>query len=293
GLTYANMEVNYSSDTLKNGSGNTVPLTGSYNVWAIENVFYYVFDFKFLGGKLAPMITFPTLANGSLTLGSLSNPSLAVSGGGFGLADTWVQPLTLGWSLKRADVYVAYAFTAPTGRYTPGASDNVGSGYWGNNISTGTTVYITKDKGTTANLFTNWETHGSKTTGAGTKATPGDAFTDEWGIGQVLPLKKDFSRLLQLGVVGYDQWQVSDNGGLAAPNVPANLLPYYSAHAIGFQANYLLPAKNLSFFFKFEDEYKAVAHPVGPTIVFGGSWTLRIPKPTSPTPPTPPAPPTS
>ena len=41
---------------------------------------------------------------------------------------------------------------APTGRYTPGASDNVGSGYWGHNLITGSTVYLTKDKGTSADF---------------------------------------------------------------------------------------------------------------------------------------------
>ncbi len=167
----------------------------------------------------------PTVANGSLTLGSLRFPNISLEAGGEGIADTWVQPVTLGWTLKRLDVYAGYAFMAPTGRYSAGASDNVGSGYWGNHFVTGSTFYITKNKGTTANLFTDWEFHGRKATGAGTNITPGQAFTTEWGIGQVLPLKKDFTRLLQLGVIGYDQWQVSNNQGLAAPNLPANLLP--------------------------------------------------------------------
>ena len=282
GISYANMTINYSAGTLKNGNGSSVPLNGSYDVWAIENIFYYVPKIKFLGAKPAFMIVAPTLANGSLTLGSETSPNGVVNAGGFGLADTWVQPVTLGWSLKRADLNAGYAFMAPTGRYSPGASDNVGSGYWGNNIFTGSTLYLTKNKGTTANLFTNWETHGSKTTGQGTNATPGQAFTMEWGFGQALPLKKDYSQLLQLGLIGYDQWQVSDNGGLAAPKIPANRLPYYSVHAIGVQSNFILPAKALNFFFKFEDEYAATARPQGHTIVFGGSYTLRIPKPQPP-----------
>ena len=86
----------------------------------------------------------PTLANGSLTLGSLQFPNVAINAGGFGVADMWGQPVTLGWNLKRADVWVGYAFMAPTGRYTPGASDNVGSRYWGNHFNNGTTVYLTK-----------------------------------------------------------------------------------------------------------------------------------------------------
>ncbi|MFZ1035351.1 MAG: transporter, partial [Candidatus Acidiferrales bacterium] len=149
GFTYANLTINYSADTLKNANGNSVPLTGSYGIWAIENVFFYVPKFKFLGAKLAFMVVV-TPANGSLTLGAINFPNVSLNGGGEGIADTWVQPATLGWNLKRADVYAGYAFMAPTGRYTPGASDNIGSGYWGDHFVTGTTVYLTKNKGTTA-----------------------------------------------------------------------------------------------------------------------------------------------
>jgi hypothetical protein len=70
----------------------------------------------------------------------------------------------------------------------------------------------------------------------------------EWGIGQILPLKKGLSMLLQPGLIGYDQWQVIDNGGLLNPNVPACTVPQYAVHAVGFQTNYLLPAKALNFF---------------------------------------------
>ena len=40
GFTYANLTINYSADTLKNGNGNSVPLTGSYDIWAVENIFF-------------------------------------------------------------------------------------------------------------------------------------------------------------------------------------------------------------------------------------------------------------
>ena len=292
GFTYANLTINYSADTLRNASGSKVPLAGSYDLWANASAFFYVPNFKLLGAKVSLMAA-PTFANGSVTLGSLNFPNVALEAGGAGLADTWVQPLTLGWSLNRAEVLVGYAFMAPTGRYTTGASDNIGSGYWGHNLITGSTFYLTKNKGTSADLFTDWEfNHGSKSTGLGTTVTPGKTFTMEWGLGQVLPLKKDLSRLLQLGLIGYDQWQVSENGGniveFTGPLgnitviVPAKIVPYYSVHAIGFQSNVILPAKGLNFFFKFEDEYKALARPQGRTIVFGGSYTFRIPKITHP-----------
>jgi hypothetical protein len=163
----------------------------------------------------------------------------------------------------------------------------VGSGYWGNDITSGTTFYITKNKGTSANLSTAWEIHGQRTvasTPAGqlSKITPGQAFTMEWGLGQVLPLKKDLSMLAQLGLVGYDQWQVSANGGnylVAGIPVAASRLPYYSVHAIGAQGNFIVPGKDLTFFFKYYDQYRALSTAKGRTIVFGGSWTFRIPKP--------------
>jgi hypothetical protein len=283
GVTYANLALNYSASQLNNSSGNSIPgINGSYSFWVDENIFYYVPKHKFLGGYFMPYVAL-NYANGEL-VADITGTSLSSGGGGSGFADMFVQPINFGWHLKRADVTLGYAFTAPTGRFTAGASDNVGSGYWGNNITSGTTVYITKNKGTSANLSTDWEIHGQK---SGTNLTPGQAFSMEWGLGQVLPLKKDMSRLLQLGFVGYDQWQVSSNGGtvtVAGIPVAASRIPFYSVHAVGVQANFILPAKNLAAFFKYYDEYHALARPQGRTIVFGFSWTLRIPKPQAATP---------
>jgi hypothetical protein len=283
GVTYANLALNYSATQLNGPNGNSIPLVnGTYSFWVDENIFYYVPKHKFLGGYFMPYIAL-NYANGEL-VANITGTNLNTGAGGSGFADMYVQPLNFGWHLKRTDVTVGYSFTAPTGRFTQGASDNVGSGYWGNNITSGTTFYITKNKGTSANLSTAWEIHGQK---SGTNLTPGQAFTMEWGLGQVLPLKKDMSRLLQLGFVGYDQWQVSSNGGtvtVAGIPVRASRIPFYSVHALGVQANFILPAKDLALFFKYYDEYRALARPQGRTFVFGGSWTFRIPKSQAATP---------
>jgi hypothetical protein len=288
GITYANLAINYSASQLNGPNGNAIPgVTGTYSFWVDENVFYYVPKHKILGGYFMPYVAL-NWASGELVGDiTLFENNLNAAGGGSGFADMYVQPLNIGWHFgKRVDFNAGYAFVAPTGRFTQGASNNVGSGYWGNFITTGTTLYITKNHATTANLVTAWEIHGEK---RGTDITPGQAFTDEWGIGQVLPLKKDMTVLAQLGVVGYDQWQVSHSSGtLILPPpvgpVPESLLPYYSVHAIGVQSNLILPAKNLSAFFKYYDEYRALARPQGRTFVFGFSWTLRIPKPEPPPP---------
>ena len=287
GISIANLTINYSAGTLNNSKGSPVPgISGNYSFWAVESIVKYVPDVSMFGGHLA-MIAFLPAANGSVTADLGTSGKFPINAGGYGYADTYVQPLTMGWHLKRADTWVGYGFMAPTGRYTAGASNNVGSGYWGNNIVSGTTVYLTKNRGTTANLSTYWEIHGQKQVasapaGQTSKITPGQAFTTEWGLGQFLPLDKQMSKILELGVIGYDQWQVSANGGhyLVAGNpVAASLLPSYSVHAVGFQSNFLVPPKHFALFFKYEYEYSALARPKGRTIAFGLSWTLPIPSP--------------
>lgn len=285
GVTYVNITINYDASAFNGPNGKAVPVTGNYNVWAVENGIVYVPNLKVLGGNLEFQVLFPTYASGEL-VADISNPALpnlSAAGGTSGLADLWLQPFTLGWHLKRLDFQVGDAFMVPSGRYHPGSSNNVGSGYFGNHLTTGSTFYLTKNKGTSANLFTDWEVHGRRNGVAGTYKTPGQAFTIEWGLGQILPLKKDMSRLLQLGGIGYDQWQVTNNSGLVAlPTVgtaPASLVPHYSVHAAGGQANFILPAKGLSLSFKYEHEYSASSHTLGNTLVFGGTWTWPIPKP--------------
>jgi hypothetical protein len=292
GFSYLNITLNYRSGALNGPNGSAIPVTGNYDVWAVENFFYYVPDLKFLHGNIG-MYLILTPASGSLVADLQTQnpgiPNLNAVAGGSGLADLFVSPIAVGWHLKRADIQVQEGLMFPSGRYDPGASNNVGSGYFGNHLLTGTTVYITKNKGTSANLFTDWEVHGARAGTNGTTKTPGQAFTMEWGLGQVLPLKKNLSQLLQLGLIGYDQWQVTANGGtvpIGSTNltIPASQLPYYSVHAIGGQATYILPEKNLSFYAKGEHEYTAYSHFVGTTIVFGGVWTVRIPKPSLPKP---------
>jgi hypothetical protein len=290
GFSYVNITVGYHAGAFNNASGSAIPVTGSYNVWAVENFSYYVPNLNVMHGNLG-MYLILTPATGSLDADIPTQnpgiPNLSAAGGGGGLADLFVEPIGLGWHLKRADIQLGEGMMLPTGRYTPGASNNVGTGYFGNHLLAGETVYITKNRGTSANLFTDWEVHGARAGTNGTNKTPGQAFTMEWGLGQVLPLKKNFSQLLQIGLIGYDQWQVTQNGGtvpIGSTNltIPASALPFYSVHAIGGQGTYILPMKNLTIYVKGEHEYTAYSHTVGNTVVFGAAWTLRIPKPPPP-----------
>ena len=175
-FAYGNTTLNYSASQLNNSSANAVSgISGTYGFWANENFFSYVPHFKVLGGHFAPLVILP-FANGSLTAaGPLGIAPFGINAGGAGLADMWVQPINIGWHFSRVDFSAGDGFVAPTGRYgsAPGTTNNVGSGYWGNDVTTGTTIYLTKNKGTTAILFTDWEVHGQK---QGTNFTPGNLY---------------------------------------------------------------------------------------------------------------------
>jgi hypothetical protein len=263
GWTYLNTTIGYAANRLNDAHGNAVSLvTGSYRYWLNESQLQYVPTRHVVGGYFTPYVdvSFST----GWAVADIKGTDLHSSSGGSGLSDMFVAPVALGWNLPHADVNAAYAFTAPTGRFSPGASNNVGSGYWGNNLLVGATGYLTRNKATMANAFLAWEGHGKV---KDTRIIPGQAVSLEWGLGQLIPPDTARKNLVEVGLVGYDQWQTSASSGVTS-RVPA-----YAVHAAGVQANYTLTAINASFFAKFYHEYSARARTQGNTLVFGGSWT--------------------
>ena len=137
------------------------------------NVFMWVSKKKILGGNYGLVAGLP-VTNSALSLAG-ENP---VAGGG-GFADSFYQPVTMGWHLKRADIIAAYAFFAPTGRFNAGASNNTGSGHWTNAPTAGETFYLTKNKGTAISAYEMYEFH---TTQQGTNIHPGQTFDLDYSL---------------------------------------------------------------------------------------------------------------
>ena len=70
-----------------------------------------------------------------------------------------------------------------------------------------------------------------------------------------LPIQKDFKSLLQFGLIGYGQWQVSDNSGSGVDPVLRNI--NYKVNGIGFGMNVILPPKGVTVGMKYFHEYGA------------------------------------
>jgi len=147
------------------------------------NTFYWASRKPILGGARFATSATVAFANNSLT----TETSGAVSGGG-GYADSYIQPVILGWEKPRVRIKAVYAFLAPTGRFTAGASNNVGTGYWTNIAASGQTIYLTSDKRTVVTAFEMYEFHGTQ---EGTKIDPGDTFDLDYSLTHTIALTTD------------------------------------------------------------------------------------------------------
>src|SRR4029077_2475089 len=197
-----------------------------------------------LGGPVFSMSATIPIANNSLT----SDIEGGISGGG-GLADSYYQPFILGWRAKRADIRVVYGFLAPSGRFNIGASNNVGSGYWTHAFSSGQTFYLTENRTTAVSGFQMYEIH---TTQEGTQIHPGDTFNLDYSLTHVLPLQRDLN--LQMGLVGYEQWQLTDKTGPGG--TPAQSSAHYRVNALGFATSLILPSRKVSVGIKYFKEFE-------------------------------------
>lgn len=244
GFTYVNNFLFYARDESLGPSGEVLA-TGSNAVMMDLNTFVWVRKGRVsaLGNaKLSAAATLP-LATNSLS----SDVAGAISGGG-GFADSYYQPLILGWQFARAEVKAAYGALAPTGKFEAGATDNVGSGYWTHTLSVGETFYLTGDKRTTLSAFQMYELH---TTQEGTGVHPGQTLNLDYSVMRSMPLRGELS--LQAGVVGYNQWQTTDKSG---PGItPAQAAEHYRVNAIGVGFNVASRERKLSVGARYYDEF--------------------------------------
>jgi hypothetical protein len=125
----------YSADGIKDRNGAEV-LRGSLDTAIYGPGVNVVTGRKLFGANYGFLVVLPWANNriqGNQDFDS--NP-------GAGISDTFVQPVSLGWHMPRADVTAAYGLYIPTGRYEDGASNNTGLGMWAQEVLVGTTVYL-------------------------------------------------------------------------------------------------------------------------------------------------------
>ena len=226
GLYVSTIYYRYFADAIKDATGRTLSPdpdgSGSQTIHAAMPAVLYVAPKRVLGGHFGMMAVVP-FAKGALEAPGLGFSEEATTG----MSDLYVMPAQLGWHFPRADLTTGFAFFAPTGRYSSGASDNLGRGMWSAELSGGGTVYLDPGRSLSLSTTAYWETHGKKDGEVHvdrmtvTNARVGQLVTLEGGAG-----KSFHHGALSLGVAYYAQWKVTaDRFDVIAPVVHAGTIP--------------------------------------------------------------------
>jgi hypothetical protein len=258
GFSYSNQLLFYVRDQAKDDEGRTLPVTGLNTVVMDMNTLTWVSTIQILGAKYYAAASLPFAKN------DLTSDLQGSISGGAGFADSYYLPFNLGWSAPRADVRLAYGFLAPTGRFAPGANNNVGSGYWTHTLSSGQTFYLTGDKRLNFSAFEMYEFH---TTQEGTGVHPGETFDLDYSM--LGSLRRTSTVALQVGVVGYEARQTTAKTG---PGItPEISTERYAINAIGFGLIAGFPKRKASVGFRYFKEFADRATYQGYSAqVFGG-----------------------
>ena len=256
GLTYANYFFWYPTDTFKGPNGNTVPVDFKLNLLVDMNLLAYTpKEKKLLGGTYTVTAAVPII-NMPVTI-----PRIGVDLGGVGLGDTYIEPLSLAWGFSKGNVRVAYGFWAPTGRYDAGATDNITSDYWGHDVTLGGTVNPDKAKMWQISMSSLWEFHQAK---RHQDVKVGNNVTFEYGVGKTF-IKNKGKQVLQLGVVGYSEFQLSRDSG--SDVIPINVGAKDRVFAFGPEFDVILPPQKFNFMIRVLPEFAARARTRGITFV--------------------------
>jgi hypothetical protein len=179
GMYGVGMLYDYTADTIRDRDGDSFPATnagGSVDARAAVAGLLWTTEFTLLGGNYG-FALYPALTNNAVELPTLQTDTETTTG----LADTYIQPMILGWTTSRADYTVGAGVYVPTGRYDADADDNRGLGMWSFELFAGTTLYFDTDRSWHFAATAFYETHTEK---EGSDVKVGDILTIEGGVGK-------------------------------------------------------------------------------------------------------------
>jgi len=224
GWTLLNGTLVFAATDLRDADGKLVKGVDEFNIianrtgliWATERP--VVAGARFAAGVVVPFANFApnvVIIEGQPVEGSL------------GLGDIALQPVSLGWTKSNVHLQAAYIVFTRTGRFTPGASDNIGKGFWTHMLNAGATWVQPGALPWSVSAFARYELH---TKQEGRDLRPGDTFTLEWGVGRRI------NERFELGVIGFHYAQVTDASGADASDVVR-----YRITGVGGEAQIRIP----------------------------------------------------
>jgi len=247
GNYYLGYLVRYDIDALKApGTDADIPVSNKGTVTAITNRFVHISNTKILGADYGVEAIVPIINKDfNFTAAGYTNEKTAIG-------DIYVGPVVLGWHGDRWDAVGAAGIWLDTAN--SGELASAGDGFKSVMLTGGVTAYLSEDKSLSASGLMRYETNSENDVGF----EPGDQISFEWGIG------KKINSNVEIGLIGYDQWQVSKDKGTGST---ANK---FSKHAIGVEGSYFSPAiggiLKAAYYNEYDVEAGSGPAPTGDTI---------------------------
>lgn len=191
-------------DSLKNNSGNSVPVDFDAKVLAEVPRLIYVTPYTLLGANWAVQAFLP-LYSADVTVTAGGNRVVDDSDKGMG--DVIFSPLVLGWHFG-PELHAVFALDmwAPTGTYNKNdtSSQILSKNHWTFEPVLAVS-YLKNGFDASAKLMYDFNTENSDT-----NTKPGQEFHVDWALGY--SMNNGFTG----GLVGYNYWQVTDDKGTGA-----------------------------------------------------------------------------
>ncbi len=242
----------YGAQSLYDRQGNLIPIGVEARAFANSFGIGGTYELPHLHTYVGAAIGLP-IARVAI---STDNPFASLDD--FGLGDLYVRPLKLGWRLGRADLVTGYAFYVPTGQVEPGGLGGVGRGHWTHEFSAGGTLYLDHAHKAQLTALASYELNLRKQT---VDITRGDTVQIQGGVGN------RFLRIIDLGLIGYALWQVTDDRGSALPHVLAGARDV--AYGLGAEVDVTVPALRTKVTLRYTHNLYARARPGGDAVLVG------------------------
>ncbi|WP_375057468.1 transporter [Zobellella sp. DQSA1] len=234
GTYYRGYLVHYDFDKIKLPDDNTLSAKG--NVTALANRLIHITEKQLLGADYGFETIIPVQRNDF----DFANRKES------GVGDIFVGPVVLGWHGQQWDAVFAAGLWLDTGDYSSTEPTAIGKGYKSTMLTLGGTYYPDADRRWSVSALSRYEIKSKQDE---TGITPGDSWLVEWGIG------KRLDNGLELGLVGYDAWQLENSKGAPAGKA--------EKHALGVEAGYFWPSLMLGLNAAYLNEYQVENGPSG------------------------------
>ena len=188
-----------------------------------------------------------------------ANQEVAIKDDVTGFGDLMVEPLWLMWRGKNYDLGFSYTATLPTGTYDKDSVANIGFGFCSQRLQANGYFYPFESKATALMFTPTWEWNSKK---IDKNVQPGQTLTIEYGISQYLHPR------VELGISGYNQWQVTDDSGSAASDNGKK----DTVSGVGGQVTYWVKEKKCALTAKVSKEYRAKDRLEGTFYSLNGVW---------------------